>query len=105
MLKVMGNSRKALDWYLALKTGEHGSSKRGADPGAIVYFFSLTVSLILEIRSARNRCGQRGGAKVAAWPYMVLNTPTFPFVMPPIDLKTRACQNEVEKAKPIHEST
>jgi hypothetical protein len=36
---------------------------------------------------------------------MVLNTPTFPFVMPPIDLNTKACQNEAEKAKPIHDST
>ena len=35
---------------------------------------------------------------------MVLNTPTFPFVIPPIDLNISACQNEVEKASPMQES-
>lgn len=36
---------------------------------------------------------------------MVLSTPTFPFVIPPIDRKNKACQNEVEKAKPTQDST
>jgi hypothetical protein len=36
---------------------------------------------------------------------MVLSIPTFPFVMPPIDRKNKACQNEVEKAKPTQDST
>jgi hypothetical protein len=36
---------------------------------------------------------------------MVLSTPTFPLVMPPSDLNTRACQNVVEKAKPRHDRT
>lgn len=36
---------------------------------------------------------------------MLLITPTLPFVMPPRDLKNRACQNEVEKPKPRHDNT
>lgn len=36
---------------------------------------------------------------------MVLSTPTFPFVMPPMHRKNRAWEKEVEKAKPIHDKT
>ncbi len=36
---------------------------------------------------------------------MVLSTPTFPFVTPPMDRKSRACQNVVENAKPMQDST
>ncbi len=36
---------------------------------------------------------------------MVLSTPTFPLVTPPMDRKSRACQNDVEKAKPMQDST
>jgi len=36
---------------------------------------------------------------------MVLKTPIFPFVTPPMDRKASACQKVVEKPKPTHEST
>lgn len=36
---------------------------------------------------------------------MVLITPTLPLVMPPRDLKTKACQNVVENPNPRHDST
>jgi hypothetical protein len=39
------------------------------------------------------------------WHYIVLSTPTFPLVMPPSDLNAKACQNVVEKAKPMHDRT
>ena len=61
-------------------------------------FFSFTISLILrKVSMAPWRQSER--------PYIVLSTPTFPFVMPPSDRKIRACQKDVEKPKPTQEST
>lgn len=45
------------------------------------------------------------GLLAEALSYMVLNTPTFPLVIPPRDLKKRACQKVVEKPNPRHEIT
>jgi hypothetical protein len=100
-LKVMGSKRNARDWYLQLGSASQLTCTRLEPRWGCVYFFSRIVSLILY-----RHVSKLFSVKVRnVMTYIVLRTPTLPLVMPPIERKKRACQNDVEKAKPTQEST
>lgn len=100
MLNVIGRRRNARDWYLRLV---FSNSVRLGACGWSLYFFSLTISLILQpcVRTMTQTCGY----SPIFGTDMVLITPTLPLVMPPRDLKNKACQNVVEKPNPRQDNT